>query len=100
MWSFDHANEHAKLSQQMRTPSEFNLLRYLLDPIPVTALNGTDNWDMNHQQAHDDAARWFSVQPSLPLVDTDQRNASAFSMWQFFNQTEHAALTRAAFASE
>lgn len=99
MWAFDHANAHAVLSAKMNTPSIFNLVRYLLDPIPPTALNGTDNWDMNHQQAHDDAANWYSVQPSLQLTDTDQRDPGAFSWWQFTNLQEHNALSVKALAA-
>lgn len=99
MWSFDHANEHAKLTAQMNAPSVFNLVRYLLDPIPPTALNGTDNWDQNHAQAHDDAAAWYNVQPSLILVDVNQQDAGQFQMWQFINHQEHVALATAALAS-
>ena len=31
---FDHAQEHSKLVAQMGNPSSFNLINYLLDPVP------------------------------------------------------------------
>jgi hypothetical protein len=95
-WAFDHQQEHQKLVAQMNDPSAFNLINYLLDPMPGDAMNGTSLWDMNHQQAHDDAARWFNVQPSLTLIDSTTQQAGPFAWFVFINQQEHSALNGAA----
>ena len=96
-FAFDHANEHSILSMQMASPSTYNLQRYLLDPAMPGAA-GAGQWDMVHQQAHDDAAAWYSVQPSLPLVDTQQSEGSQ-QQWLFVNSQEHIALSGAALAA-
>ena len=93
---FDHAQEHIKLVAQMGSPSSFNLINYLLDPVPPDAMTGSTLWDMNHQQAHDDAANVFGVQPSLTLVDSPNQRADAFQWFLFTNSQEHNALNRAA----
>lgn len=96
MFAFDHANEHDKLTAAMSTPSVFNLANYLLDP--AGTLTGAGNWAQDHQQAHDDAALWFNVQPSLPLVDTTA-SAGSLQTWLFTNLTEHDQLSGAALAA-
>jgi hypothetical protein len=97
MWSFDHANEHAKLIAAMgSSASNYNLARYLLDPMPLDAMNGASNWDLVHQQAHDDAAGFFNVQPSLPLIDSSTEVHGQFQTWLFINSQEHDALNLAA----
>lgn len=94
---FDHAQEHKKLVAQMGSPASFNLINYLLDPMPPDALQGaTSLWDMNHQQAHDDAANFFGVQPSLTLVDTPTQQPGPFAWFLFVNSQEHSALNQAA----
>jgi hypothetical protein len=96
MFAFDHANEHNKLTFDMADPSLFNIANYLLDP--AGTLTGAGNWALDHQQAHDDAALWFNVQPSLPLVDT-QASAGSLQTWLFTNSTEHDQLSGAALAA-
>jgi hypothetical protein len=98
-WAFDHQQEHQKLVAQMNDPSAFNLINYLLDPMPGDAMNGASLWDMNHQQAHDDAARWFGVQPSLTLIDSTTQQAGPFRWFLFINSQEHNALNQAAIVS-
>jgi hypothetical protein len=99
-WVFDHQQEHNKLVAQMRDPSAGNLINYLLDPMPPDAWQtGATLWDMNHQQAHDDAARFFNVQPSLDLVDTPTQQAGPFQWFLFTNSQEHNALNQAAIVS-
>jgi len=98
-WMFDHQQEHTKLVAQMRNPSQFNLINYLLDPMPPTAMNGASLWDMNHQQAHDDAANWFGVQPSLTLIDSTTQQNGPFQWFLFTNSQEHNALNQAALLS-
>jgi hypothetical protein len=93
---FDHAQEHIKLVAQMGSPSSFNLINYLLDPVPPDAMTGSTLWDMNHQQAHDDAANFFGVQPSLTLIDTPTQEAGPFRWFLFTNSQEHSALNQAA----
>jgi hypothetical protein len=95
-WAFDHWQEHSKLTAQMRDPSKFNLINYLLDPMPSDAMNGASLWDMNHQQAHDDAANWFGVQPSLTLIDSTTQQQGPFQWFLFTNSQEHNALNQAA----
>jgi hypothetical protein len=94
---FDHAQEHKKLVAQMGNPTPFTLINYLLDPMPPDALdNPATLWDLNHNQAHDDAASYFGVQPSLPLVDTRTQQRGPFQIFLFVNHQEHVALTGAA----
>jgi hypothetical protein len=95
-WVFDHQQEHQKLTAQMQ-PSAGNLINYLLDPMPPDAWQtGATLWDMNHQQAHDDAARFFNVQPSLSLIDSPTQQAGPFQFFLFINNQEHVALNQAA----
>jgi hypothetical protein len=98
-WAFDHQQEHRKLVAQMNDPSAFNLINYLLDPMPSDAMNGASLWDMNHQQAHDDAAAWFGVSPSLPLIDSTTQRQGPFQWFLFINSQEHNALSLAALQS-
>jgi hypothetical protein len=94
---FDHAQEHKKLVAQMGSPSPYNLINYLLDPMPPDALSTPASlWDMNHQQAHDDAANYFNVQPSLTLIDTPTQRQAPFQWFLFTNSREHNALNQAA----
>ena len=95
-FSFDHAQEHTKLVAQMGTPTSFNLINYLLDPMPPDAMGGASLWDMNHQQAHDDAANFFGVQPSLTLIDSPTQRPGPFQWFLFTNSQEHSALNQAA----
>jgi hypothetical protein len=60
---------------------------------------GATLWDMNHSQAHDDAARWFGVQPSLPLIDSPTQQEGPFQLFLFINNQEHSALNGAALLS-
>jgi hypothetical protein len=98
-FAFDHANEHQKLVAQMGSPTPYNLINYLLDPMPPDSMGGASLWDMNHQQAHDDAANWFNVQPSLALIDTPTQAAGPFQWFLFTNSQEHNALSQAALLS-
>jgi hypothetical protein len=99
-WAFDHQQEHQKLVAQMGAgASSFSLINYLLDPMPGDAMNGASLWDMNHQQAHDDAARFFNVQPSLTLIDSTTQQAGPFQWFLFINSQEHNALNQAAIVS-
>jgi hypothetical protein len=98
-WAFDHLQEHVKLTAQMNDPSVFNLINYLLDPMPGDAMNGASLWDMNHQQSHDDAANWFGVQPSLTLIDSTTQSNGPFQWFLFTNSQEHNALNQAAMVS-
>ena len=96
-FAFDHANEHTKLVAQMGSEaSQFSLINYLLDPMPPDSMGGASLWDMNHQQAHDDAANFFGVQPSLTLIDSPTQRADAFQWFLFTNSQEHNALNQAA----
>jgi hypothetical protein len=96
-FSFDHAQEHDKLTWSMATPTAFNIANYLLDPMPSAAMTGAGNWAQDHQQSHDDAGAWFA-QPSMQLVDT-QASAGSLQQWLFVNQVEHSTLAGAALAS-
>jgi len=96
-FAFDHANEHVKLVAQMGVgATSFSLINYLLDPMPPDSMGGASLWDMNHQQAHDDAANFFGVQPSLTLIDTPTQQPGPFQWFLFTNSQEHSALNQAA----
>jgi hypothetical protein len=95
-FAFDHAQEHTKLVAQMGNPTPFNLINYLLDPMPPDSPGGASLWDMNHQQAHDDAANFFGVQPSLTLIDSPTQRPGPFQWFLFTNSQEHSALNQAA----
>lgn len=99
MWSFDHANEHLTLVRAMTNSGAFNLAPYLLDPMPPNAMDGAGNWDMVHQQAHDDAAAYFNAEPSLPLIDSSTERQGQFQTWLFINSQEHILLSQAARAT-
>ena len=96
---FDHAQEHVKLTAQMGSPSSYNLINYLLDPMPPGSMGGASLWDLNHNQAHDDAANYFGVQPSLPLIDSPSQLPAPFAWFLFVNAQEHSALNGAALLS-
>ena len=98
-FAFDHAQEHVKLVAQMGNPAPFTLINYLLDPMPPGAMGGASLWDMNHQQAHDDAANTFGVQPSLTLIDSPTQRPGPFQWFLFTNSQEHVALNQAALLS-
>jgi hypothetical protein len=100
-WAFDHQQEHQKLVVQMgEGATGFTLVNYLLDPIPPdTWTSSTSLWDMNHQQAHDDAANWFGVQPSLTLIDSPTQQSGPLQWFLFINSQEHNALNQAAIVS-
>jgi hypothetical protein len=100
-WAFDHQQEHQKLVAQMgEGATGFTLINYLLDPIPPdTWTSSTSLWDMNHQQAHDDAANWFGVQPSLTLIDSPTQQSGPLQWFLFINSQEHNALNQAAIVS-
>jgi hypothetical protein len=99
-FAFDHANEHTKLVAQMGAgASSFSLINYLLDPMPPDSMGGASLWDMNHQQAHDDAANYFDVQPSLTLIDSPTQVPASFQWFLFANSQEHNALSQAALLS-
>ena len=98
-FAFDHANEHVKLTAQMATPGSFNLISYLLDPMPPDSMGGASLWDMNHQMAHDDAGHYFGVEPSLQLIDSPTQQPGAFQWFLFANSQEHNALSQAALLS-
>jgi|HubBroStandDraft_3_1064219.scaffolds.fasta_scaffold144237_2 hypothetical protein len=100
-WAFDHQQEHQKLVAQMgEGATGFTLINYLLDPIPPdTWTSSTSLWDMNHQQAHDDAANWFGVQPSLTLIDSPTQQSGPLQWFLFINSQEHNALSLAAMRS-
>ena len=96
---FDHAQEHVKLTAQMGTSTPYNLINYLLDPMPPGSMGGASLWDMNHRQAHDDAANFFNVQPSLTLIDSPTQQPGPFQWFLFTNSQEHVALNQAALLS-
>jgi hypothetical protein len=98
-FAFDHAQEHVKLTAQMGEPSAYNLINYLLDPMPPGSMGGASLWDMNHQQSHDDAANFFGVQPSLTLIDSPTQRPGPFQWFLFTNSQEHVALNQAALLS-
>jgi hypothetical protein len=100
-WAFDHQQEHQKLVVQMgEGATGFTLVNYLLDPIPPdTWTSSTSLWDMNHQQAHDDASNWFGVQPSLTLIDSPTQQSGPLQWFLFINSQEHNALNQAAIVS-
>jgi hypothetical protein len=98
-FSFDHAHEHGKLTDAMNQPTLFNLAHYLLDPVPPSGMGGSEMWSLNHQQAHDDAANYYSVQPSLQLVDTPSQDTGPWQWFLFTNSQEHNALSLAALRS-
>lgn len=93
-FSFDHAIEHDRLTAAMGAGASRFTSAYQLDPMPTAAMFGAGNWAQDHQQAHDDAAAWFS-QRSLPLVDTST-SAGSLQQWLFTNSTEHDTLSRSA----
>ena len=96
---FDHAQEHVKLTAQMGSPTSFSLINYLLDPMPPGSMGGASLWDMNHAQAHDDAANYFGVHPSLALIDSPTQRPAPFQWFLFVNAQEHSALNGAALLS-
>lgn len=98
-FAFDHAREHEQISDAMHQPTLFNLVHYLLDPVPASGMGGSDLWSMNHQQAHDDASNYFGVKPSLTLIDTPTQAAGPWQWFLFTNSQEHNALSLAALRS-
>ena len=94
-FEFDHAQAHESLTFAIRQPSQFNLQGYLLDPMVRASIGAPDLWSLDHQQAHDDAADYFGVQPSLPLPD----ETTGDPRWTFVNDQEHQALATAALKS-
>jgi hypothetical protein len=92
-FEFDHAIEHRSITTAIGNPSLFNLQNYLLNPaLGQDIANG--NWQMQHQQAHDDAGAYFGV-PSLPMIGEGPKTPQ----WLFINSTEHSALNGAILAA-
>lgn len=60
-----------------------------------TDANPAEMWQVDHQQAHDEMANVFNVQPSLRMVD----EPIGSPIWTFWNWTEHLALSQAASVS-
>ena len=86
-FQFDHAQAHATLAQGL--PQQSNLALYLLDP--MLGDFPASNWNQVHQTAHDAAAVWYGVQPSLQLID----ETAGGPFWTFINDQEHRALATA-----
>lgn len=91
---FDHAQEHAKLTRSIHINAA-SLANYQLDPV-IGDMGGADMWSMNHQQAHDDAAAWYNVKPSIQLIDSTTLTPGPLNWFLFINSQEHAALSLAA----
>lgn len=92
-FSFAHQMAHNSLVEAMSAPIPFNLANYLIDPTPPET-GGGDSWMFAHQQAHDDAASHYGVQPSLNLLE---QSPDSSPWWVFANFSEHMSLSRAAF---
>ena len=92
-WAFDHMNDHSNLAAGIADSSSLTgAIRYLLDPIQgLGVANG--NWNQWHQQAHDDAAVYYGVAPSLP--NRLGQGSQDFEWWLFTNSWEHVALDAA-----
>ena len=93
MFDFDHANEHESITFAIGNPSLYNLQGYLLNP-PIGENVPSGNWQLVHQQAHDDAAQYFS-QPSLQIIGEGPKSPQ----WVFINETEHVQLNSAILAA-
>lgn len=95
LYNFDHSHEHAKLVNGMKGPIRYNLPQYLLDP-PHRQDVQAGGWQTRHQIAHDDAADYYSVHPSLIFAGNPRPEAGPTPWTQFSNHQEHVALNRAA----
>lgn len=92
-WAFDHMNDHTRLAEGMDDATSYTgAVRYFLDPI-LGENTPYGSWNQWHQQAHDDAASYYGVSPSLPnpLI----QGTPSDQWWLFTNSWEHVALDEA-----
>jgi hypothetical protein len=79
--------------------TRFSVIPYFLDPIMPVMPTPADWWNLNHQQAHNDAMNALpyaylsdidlSFAVGANLVDTDLNDPEERSWWTFINHLEH-----------
>ena len=111
-FAFEHRMAHSRNFGIMSPLSRFSVLPYLLDPV-VDGPDPSSNWNLDHQQAHNDAIASFPPQPfilygrgttvepqppdGLPfnfiLVDTDLNDQGQLPWWELQNLVEHQIMS-------
>jgi hypothetical protein len=99
-FAFEHAMGHRNYFGAMHPLTRFSVLPYLLDPPHGTDISGGP-WNLNHQQAHNDAHSALPAQYGIPsdlslnlfigqnLRDTSSKNPDQLKWWTFANHMEH-----------
>ena len=99
-FAFEHAMAHRYLMAGFSEPlTNFSVLPYVLDPLVGLEL-AANPWNLNHQQAHNDANGAISspfgltppplgVLPGQILIEGNLGNAGSLQWWTFANQLEH-----------
>lgn len=97
-FSFDHAMAHRNALGVMAPLNRFSIVPYLLDPIMPDEPTAGDDWNLDHQQAHNDAlanlpthfgASTIGLHIGQILRDTNFDNPEQRKWFEFQNHTEH-----------
>lgn len=103
VWEFDHAFAHREYYAVMAPLTRFSALPYFIEPLPPPTPpfpTDADDWNLNHQQAHNDFALalpafyndssiGFGIPNSQNLVDSNLNDPETRTWWTFANHQEH-----------
>lgn len=84
-WAFNHAQDHLKIIQAIKTQGGPTLIQYQLDPIDFNNPTAFLKW---HAQTHTDMNDVLSLQ-SIDLSETDIADAAKLQAWIYSNYQEH-----------
>ena len=91
LWDWMHSQEHNNLFYAQVGPFGAQPST-ILTPMQDVDTDPASLWQLLHQIVHDNMANYFSLQPSLQMVD--QKLSDPWPT--FINYTEHLNLSRAA----
>lgn len=96
VFAFEHAMAHRNAFGVMSPLNRFSVLPYFIDPMRKDA--PAQKWNLNHQQAHNDALQHLPSEFGSPtvglfigqnLIDTDLNDPRQRQWWIFQNHQEH-----------
>lgn len=84
-WTFNHAQDHLKIIQVLKSQLGADLVQYQLDPVPF---DNPFEFLRRHAQTHIDMNGVLGLQ-SIDLSETDFNDPNRFSAWVYSNYQEH-----------
>lgn len=99
-FAFEHAMAHRGVMAVMAPLNQWSAMPYFITPADWKA-RPANNWNLNHQQAHNDYASFLpaypsDTQPNIPsfmdqniLVDTNMADPVSKTWWTFINHRDH-----------